>query len=94
MSTIVDGDFEWDAVKAAVNLAKHRVAFDEAATVFDDPRAIDAPDLEDSERFVIIGRSSRSRVLFVVHCERGDRVRIITARVASRAQRELYEEGA
>lgn len=93
MATIIDGDFEWDAAKAAANLAKHHVGFDEAATVFDDPRAIDAPDLEDSDRFVIIGRSSRSRVLFVVHCERGHRVRIISARVASRVQREVYEEG-
>lgn len=92
MATIVDGDFEWDAAKAAANLTKHGVAFDEAATVFDDPHAIDAPDLEDADRFVIIGQSSRSRVLFVVHCERGDRVRIMSARVASRAQRELYEE--
>ena len=93
MASIIEGDFEWDDAKAAANLTKHEVTFEEAATVFDDPRAIDAPDLESDERFVIIGRSSLSRVLFVEHCERGDRVRIISARVASLAQRRVYDEG-
>ena len=93
MASIIEGDFEWDDAKAAANLTEHKVTFEEAATVFDDPRAVDAPDLEDDERFMIIGQSSFSRMLFVVHCERGDRVRIISARVASLAQRRVYDEG-
>ena len=93
MATVVDGDFERDADKALANQRKHGVSFVEAATVFEDPHALDAPDLETHERFVILGRSRLSRMLFVVHCERGRRVRIISARVASRAQERLYEEG-
>jgi uncharacterized DUF497 family protein len=50
--TIVEGDFEWDSVKARSNLAKHGIGFEEATTVFDDPRGIDAPDLYDPDRFV------------------------------------------
>ena len=95
MSTVGFGDFVWDSRKAAANYRKHGVSFEEAATVFDDPRAIDAPDLYDDRRFVIVGRSSRDRVLFVVHAVLDhDRVRIISARKASRAQREAYEDNA
>jgi uncharacterized DUF497 family protein len=90
--TVVEGDFEWDADKARTNLAKHGVSFDEATTVFDDARAIEAPDLYDPARFVVIGRSTLSRILFVVHCERDQRVRIISARRATPAQRRKYEE--
>lgn len=93
MATVVSGDFEWDDGKAAANLAKHGVSFEEATTAFDDPRGLDAPDLIDAARFVLIGRSNQSRVLFVVHAERGDRIRLISARKASRAQRKMYEEG-
>lgn len=92
MSTVVEGDFEWDAAKARSNFTKHHVTFEEATTVFDDPRALDAPDLDKPERFVIIGLSSQSRVLFVVHCVRGERVRILSARRASPTQRRIYEE--
>jgi uncharacterized DUF497 family protein len=92
MATIVYGDFEWDDAKAATNLTKHGVSFEEASTVFDDPAALDAPDLLDPTRFVILGRSHHGRVLFVVHAERGARVRIISARKASPAQRKKYEE--
>jgi uncharacterized protein len=69
-----------------------RVSFEEASTVFDDPRGIDAPDFYDPDRFVLIGRSRLSRVLFVVHCQRQDRIRIISARRATAAQRKKYEE--
>jgi uncharacterized DUF497 family protein len=65
--TVVEGDFEWDAAKARSNLTKHGVSFEEATTVFEDVRAIDAPDFHDPDRFVVIGRSRLSRVLFVVH---------------------------
>lgn len=91
MATTVEGDFEWDTAKARANLSKHGVSFEEATTVFDDPQAIDAPDRYDHDRFVIIGVSSRSRLLFVVHAVRGERIRIISARRASPAQRRKYE---
>jgi len=90
MPTIVEGDFEWDAAKARANQRKHGVSFEEATTVFDDSDALDAPDRYDPDRFVIIGISSRSR--FVVHAIRGERIRIISARRASAAQRRVYEE--
>jgi uncharacterized DUF497 family protein len=90
--TVVEGDFEWEEAKARTNLAKHGVSFDEATTVFDDVRAIEAPDFYDPDRFVLIGRSRLSRVLFVVHCERDQRIRIISARRATPAQRRKYEE--
>lgn len=90
--TVHFGDFAWDSRKAAANLEKHGISFEEAATVFDDPRALDAPDLYVDDRFVLIGRSSRDRVLFVVHAVReDDRIRIISARKATRNQREAYE---
>ena len=92
MSRVVEGDFEWDSAKARANEAKHGVTFEEATTVFDDPHAIDAPDRYDPDRFVIIGMSSFANVLFVVHAIRGERIRIISARRASRAQRRIYEE--
>jgi uncharacterized protein len=92
MATVIYGDFEWDDAKAAANVAKHRVTFEEASTVFDDPDAVDAPDLVDPDRFVIIGASHEQRVLFVVHVERADRIRIISARKASPAQRKKYDE--
>lgn len=92
MPTVFEGDFEWDAIKAQTNLAKHRVSFEEATTVFDDVRAIEAPDFYDPDRFVLIERSRLSRVLFVVHCEREHRIRIISARRATPEQRRKYEE--
>jgi uncharacterized DUF497 family protein len=90
--TVHFGDFAWDSRKAAANVAKHGLSFEEAATVFDDPHGLDAPDLYEDGRFVLIGRSSRDRVLFVVHAvAEHDRIRIISARKASRVQREAYE---
>jgi uncharacterized DUF497 family protein len=93
MATIFYGDFEWDEVKAAANVKKHGVTFEEASTVFDDADALDAPDLLDPTRFVILGLSHDTRILFVVHAEVGYRVRIISARKASPTQRKKYEEG-
>jgi uncharacterized DUF497 family protein len=92
LPTVRVGEFEWDEAKASENLRKHGVAFLEAVTVFSDPFAIDAPDIYFPDRFVIIGSSSFGHLVFVVHAERGERIRIITARRASRAQRELYEK--
>jgi uncharacterized DUF497 family protein len=92
MATIHFGDFEWDAVKAATNANKHGVLFEEAVSAFGDANAIDARDRFIADRFVLIGRSARDRVLFVVHAVRSHgRIRIISARKASPAQRKAYE---
>jgi hypothetical protein len=88
--------FEWDAEKARSNARKHGVSFDEAATGFGDPlsRTIPDPDHSQSEaRFVLVGRSNRGRTLVVAHTERDDRIRIISARLASKREKQQYEEG-
>jgi uncharacterized DUF497 family protein len=91
VATVPFGDFEWDADKAAANAAKHGVTFEEATTVFLDLDYLLIRDVLEPERFVAIGMSSQARVLFVVHCERGQRLRIISARRATRRERETYE---
>ena len=73
------GDFEWDADKAAANLAKHGITFEEAATIFLDLDYLLLPDAAEPERFMAIG------------CERGEKIRIISARRATRRERETYE---
>lgn len=94
MATVVFGDFEWDDRKAAANLKKHGVSFEEAITALADPRAVSAPDLAIDDRWITIGRSALLRVLFVVHTESlpSGRTRIISARKASASQRRRYEE--
>lgn len=87
--------FEWDAHKAKSNLAKHGVPFEEAATVFGDPLSLTIPDPAHSQteaRFIILGRSHQDRLLVVIHTERGDNIRIISARPASRRERKDYEK--
>lgn len=88
--------FEWDATKCAANLFKHDVAFEEAATVFHDALGRVLPDdghSGDEDRFILLGRSQYGRVLIVVFTNRGvDRVRLISARPATRAERIQYEE--
>ena len=91
VATVTFGDFEWDGDKATANKAKHGVAFEEAVTVFLDLDYLLIRDAVVPERFVAIGISAQTRVLFVVHCERGERVRIISARRATRGERETYE---
>ena len=86
---------EWDDQKAAANLKKHGVSFDDAKTVFSDERAklIDDPDhSEDEERFVLLGMSSALRFLLVCHCYRskGNVVRIISARKAIAKESKSY----
>ena len=93
MPTVVEGDFEWDSTKAESNLAKHGVSFPEAATVFADPFSIYLDDGSGTGNMVVMGTSLRERLLYVVHIERGDRDRIISARLASPAEREVYEGG-
>ena len=88
--------YEWDAKKAKGNRRKHRISFEDAATVFLDPLALTFPDPDHSsgeERETTIGRSRRQQVVFVSHCPRGDRVRIISARKTTRGERKQYEEG-
>ena len=88
--------YEWDAAKAAANKRKHGVSFEEAQTVFLDPFAetFDDPDHSaDERRFITIGASTRQRLLFVAHADRGvDRVRIISARLATRGETHAYQE--
>jgi uncharacterized DUF497 family protein len=89
--------FTWDPRKAAINLGKHKVGFPEAATAFADPLSLTIPDLDHSigeERFVLIGHSERRRLVVVAHVERGDLIRIISARLATRRERKTYEEEA
>jgi len=86
---------EWDSRKESANLRKHGVGFVEAGTVFGDPLSITIPDPDhgaEEERSVIIGRSDKPRLLIVVHTVRGDRVRLISARVATKRERRNYEE--
>lgn len=88
--------FEWDPEKARINRQKHRVSFEEAATVFGDPLSLTIPDRvhsTDEDRFVVLGLSEIGRLLVVVHVEREHRIRIISARVATRKERRNYEEG-
>ena len=91
MATVVFGDFEWDADKAELNVRKHGVPFEEATTVFLDIDYLLAPDPAVSDRFHALGFSRQARVLLVVHAERGERVRLISARTATRAERDTYE---
>lgn len=87
--------FEWDPRKAAANLKKHSVGFPEAATIFLDGLAWTFPDPDHSGtegRFVTIGLSSRGRIIVVAHAERGDGIRIISARKATRRETDGYTE--
>ena len=87
--------FEWDPRKAASNLAKHDVSFEEAATAFGDPLSIsihDASHLNLEPRFVLLGLSRPGRLLVVVHTERGHTIRLLSARQATRKERHSYEE--
>jgi hypothetical protein len=88
--------YEWDPRKAEANQRKHGVSFVEAATVFLDPLALtfDDPDHSTGERqYITVGASTGGRILFVAIAERDDRVRIISARCATRREIHGYEEG-
>ena len=87
--------FEWDAEKADLSLRKHGVSFQEATSVFGNPLSAtyDDPDhSEDEQRYVTIGTAKVGRLLIVSHTDRGDKVRIISAREATRRERIRYEE--
>lgn len=90
--------FEWDPNKAAANLRKHGVSFEEAATIVGDPLSITVPDPDHSrqeDRYLTVGMSDRGRLVIVSHTEMdgGDVVRIISARQLTRQEREEYEQG-
>jgi len=88
-------EFEWDATKADQNLKKHGIEFVEATTVFADPLSITVQDPDHSEienRFIIVGYSNRFRPLIVSHIDRDGRIRIISARQLTSAERKDYEE--
>jgi uncharacterized protein len=87
--------FEWDPDKAKMNLKKHGVGFREAASVYKDPLGITIYDPDRSveeDRFITFGFSATGRLLMVAHTERGERIRIISARGLTRAEREAYEQ--
>jgi uncharacterized DUF497 family protein len=89
-------EFNWDEKKAAANLADHGVSFDEAKTVFDDPLYVDFYDPDhsyDEHRYLIVGESRQGRLLIVSYTERGESVRLISAREVSLLERKAYEEG-
>ncbi len=90
-------EFEWDPEKAAINEQKHGVTFKEAATIFGDPLTItfEDPDhsLDEEQRYLTFGKSRFDRLLVVSHADRGDRVRLISARLMARHERRIYEKG-
>jgi uncharacterized DUF497 family protein len=88
--------FEWDAKKARRNFVKHKITFEEAMTVFRDPLSVTAVDPDHSireKRFVTFGVSANGVLLQVSHTERGESIRIISARRATKSETEIYEEG-
>lgn len=88
--------FEWDPKKAHTNQTKHKVSFQEAATVFADVLSITVPDPDhsrDEERYITIGLSQQSRLLMVAHTELNKKIRIISARELTKKEREDYEQG-
>jgi len=88
--------FEWDADKAAANLRKHGVSFDEAVTAFGDPLSILLSDPDHSARearYLVMGRSKQGRLLVVAFVERSPQTRIISARLATKRERHDHEEG-
>jgi uncharacterized DUF497 family protein len=87
---------EWDPQKARSNLRKHHVSFEEAATALSDPLAATGSDPDHSDvefRNITFGMSESGRLLVVAHTEQGETIRIISARLASRRERRIYEEG-
>jgi len=95
----VDGrQFDWDRSKNIININKHGISFKEAASVFQDENSIELDDLEhsyDEDRFVVIGKSRRLRLVVVCHCYRENDtiIRLISAREANNDEAELYEGG-
>ncbi len=94
---MVETSFEWDSEKAKKNLAKHKVSFEEASTVFRDPLFITVVDDEhslDEERYITLGLSNRGRLVMVAHTDRTETIRIISARPATKQEEEFYANAA
>lgn len=92
----MNAEFEWDIEKAESNLQKHEISFEEAATVFFDPLSLTIPaplHSDEEDRFVTTGLSNRQRQLVDVHSEGDDKIRIISARLATAGERKKYESG-
>ena len=87
--------FEWDEIKAEANLKKHKISFDEAQTVFDDPLFLIFSDVDHSieeKRFIVMGESVTGKLLVVAFTDRKEKARVISARKATSAERRFYEE--
>jgi len=90
-----DFEFEWDDIKAANNLEKHGVSFEEGATIFNDPKIatiLDPDRSVDEERYVSIGVSAQKALLVVIHTYREERIRLISCRKATKSERKSYED--
>jgi uncharacterized protein len=88
--------FEWDSQKSRLNFKKHKVSFEEASTVFGDPLSFTINDpihSQNEERFVTLGLSKKNRLVVVVHLDYDNRIRMISARLATIHERVSYEEG-
>jgi hypothetical protein len=89
-------EFEWDPKKAEANKRKHGISFHEAATIFGDPLAITFVDPDhslDEVRYLTFGLSRFNQMMVVSHTQRGEKLRIISARLMTRQERNIYEEG-
>ncbi len=89
-------NFEWNPLKADINLKKHKVSFEEAKTVFSDTLSFTYPDPDhsiDENRYLIIGISKDSRILVISHTYRNDSIRIISAKSAKKREKKFYEQG-
>ena len=89
---MVHGDFEWDDHKAEGNAAKHGVTFEEAALALIDPLSLDFDDLVEQDNLITLASSPTGRILYVVSTVRGERIRLISARLATLTERRRYEE--
>jgi len=88
-------NFEWDPRKAASNLRKHAISFGEAVTIFNDEMSITVSDpnhSKEEDRYITVGWSNRARLVMVSHTDRNNRIRIISARELTQAERKAYEE--
>lgn len=95
MASEINLDFDWDEDKAIANLKKHKISFEEAKTVFADPFSITVNDPKhslDEHRFVDIGSAAKGKVLVVSYTQRGEKIRLISCRKSTKAERKIYEE--
>jgi len=87
--------FEWDRSKAVLNIKKHGVSFEDAATAFGDPLSVtihDPKHSDDEDRFLLLGETQDKKLVVVAHTDRKDKIRLINARPATRQERKDYEK--